>query len=231
MDGVEQWTMRLKDRNKFPPGGFRYYAPQTNFSIQPWVSFDVAVQQIIAHRQANPYQSQVNGWSTDPAIVAKELDEYNVKVCQSMNWDQYLTDGSFEDIPKAQSLLSQLRQSVGRVAGGVETIKEWEISGGALVPQELAESRAKVCVSCPKNALGDLTSWFTVPAAELIRKQLEARNQAKIYTASDPLLGVCEACACPLKLKVHCPMDVINAKMQVADRQALWESCWIRLES
>jgi len=224
--------MRLRDRNKFPPGGFRFYVPETRWSIQPWISFDVAVQQIIQHRKANPFLTQSKGWSLDPGVVADELDAFNAAVCEQMRWMDFIgVGGGPSDLPKAQSLLSQLRQSAGRVAGGIETIKEWEISGGALVSQELAEGRAKVCVSCPKNSIGDLTSWFTVPAAELIRKQLEARNEAKIYTASDPLLGVCEACACPLKLKVHCPIDVINAKMQVADRQSLWESCWIRTES
>lgn len=220
--------MRLKDRNKFPPGGFRYYAPQTNFSIQPWVSFDVAVQQIVAHRKANPHQCAVNGWSTDPATVARELDEYNVKVCQSMNWDQFITEGGFEDIQNPKTnLLSQLRKSVRRVVAGVETIKEWDIEGGTLVPQDEAERRARICVTCEKNAPGDLTSWFTEPAAQLIKRKLEARNNLKIYTSHDDQLGVCTACACPLKLKCHTPLEVINAKMPAEDRAQLWEHCWI----
>ena len=98
------------------------------------------------------------------------------------------------------------------------------------MPQELAEKRADTCVSCPKNVMGDLTSWFTVPAAELIKKQLEARHQAKIFTTKDPLLGVCQACACPLPLKVHAPIEIVRDKMRPEDKAALWEKCWIALE-
>lgn len=223
--------MRLKDRNRFPPGGYRYYAPQTNFSITPWVSFDAAVKQIIAHRQANPHQSQVNGWANDYETVANELDAFNSAVCKQMGWNDYIWEGGGELPGPKSNLLSQLRQNVRHVAAGVETIREWDIEGGTLVPQELAEQRALTCTRCAKNGPGDLTAWFTEPAAALIKRQLEARNQRKIFTAHDPELGICTACACPLKLKVHCPIEIINAKMNPDDRKELWEGCWILAES
>jgi hypothetical protein len=224
--------MRLRDRGKFPPGGYRWYCPQTNFSITPWVSFDVAVGQIIANRQGNPHLTAVNSWSVDPTTVGNELDEFNTKVCQQMGWKDFITDGGPDPgPPKAPSLLSRLAQSAAHVAGGIETIREWDIEGGQLVPQEVSEKRALVCTTCPKNGMGDLSSWFTVPAADLIRKKLEARNHQKIHTTQDPLLGVCEACACPLKLKVHCPIDIIKSKMADEVRQALWPACWILSEA
>ena len=82
--------MRLRDRAKHPPGGYRYTVAQTNWSISPWISFDAAVQQIIAHRRANPYQAQVNGWSLDPQTVADELDAFNAKA--DVGNDQWLID-------------------------------------------------------------------------------------------------------------------------------------------
>ena len=182
-------------------------------------------------RQANPLITKNHNLPTDPTTVAEELDFYNAMICAEMNWDQYIYEGGAADEPPPKSsLLSQLLQSGGRVAAGVNTIKEWEIAGGNLVPQELAEKRAKVCVACPKNESGDLTSWFTLPAAHLILAQLESRNRMKIWTSSDPLLGVCTACACPLKLKVHCPIDIINDKMRPEDRAQLHPDCWIPKE-
>jgi hypothetical protein len=220
--------MRLRDKAKLPPGGYRYFSPETNFSISPWISFEAAVAQIVAHRTANPYQCQKNGWSTDPATVANDLEQFNVHVCQQMGWKDWLSEGGPDPgLPKAPSLLSRLHQSVQAVAAGVETIKEWDIEGGVLVAQQIAEDRANICSQCPKNGKGDLLAWFTVPAAELIKKQLEKRNERKIFTNKDPLLGICEACFCPMKLKVHCPTEIINAKLKPDQRAALWENCWI----
>lgn len=219
--------MRLKDRNKFPPGGFRYYTAATNFSIQPWVSFDVAVAQIVAHRKANPYQSSVNGWSTDTGTVANELDAYNTMVCQQMNWNDYITDGSFEDLPKVQSRQSLSPRNAARVAEGIKTILEWEVTGGKLVEAAQANARAKVCSTCPKNMAGDLSSFFTEAAAKLIQLQLEAKNNLKLHTDYDPLLGLCDACGCVCKLKVWCPADIILSKMKLDTKERLDPGCWI----
>ena len=224
--------IRLRDRNKFIPGGFRFLQPQVpRWSITPWVSFDTAVQQIIQMRQANPLITSNNGLSTDPVQVGNELDYYNAKICAEMHWNDFIFEGPpGAEPPPNTTLLSQLAQSARRVAAGVNTIAEWDIDG-ELVPQELAESRALTCVTCPQNGSAELTDWFTVPAAEVIKKQLERRNDKKIRTNSDPLLGTCEACACPLKLKVHTPIKIINEKMRSEDRAKLDERCWILKES
>lgn len=211
--------------------------PETRWSISPWISFDAAVAQIIKHRQGNPFLVQSKNWSLDPFVVADELDAFNAAVCQQMRWNDYITEGGPDTpIPKAMSPSSPLNRSARNAAVGVSTIAEWEIAGGHLVPQELAEKRAATCArrkdgKCPKNGSGDSISWFTVPAAELIRKQLESRNNMKIHTTLDPLLGVCEACSCPLKLKVHAPIDIILSKIRPEDKSQLDPGCWILEES
>ncbi len=227
--------MRLVDRVKPPPGGYRYYVAQTNWSITPWVSFDVAVAEIVRHRLGNPYISSQNGWSTDPAVVADELDAFNTAVCQQMGWNAYITEGGLPTaIPKARRSVSSSLQNLARAAGnlvsGVQTIAEWEIAGGHLVEQLLADQRATICSDCPRNVPGDLSSWFTQKAADLIRSQLESRNRMNIETASDDKLGICEACACPLKLKVHTPLDIILSKMSAESKAALDPRCWILKE-
>jgi hypothetical protein len=226
--------MRLADRNKFPPGGFRYYVPQTNWSITPWVSFDTAVSEIVAHRRANPYVASQNGWSLDTATVADELDSWNAAVCKQMGWNQFITSGGGPSPdPKtmsSRSLPQSVASAAGKLSAGIATIAEWRIDG-VLVAQDLAETRAKTCSTCAKNGSGDLTSWFTVPAANIIKAELERRNDLKIHTTLDPMLGVCESCACPIRLKVHCPLEIINAKMSGDVRSALDPGCWILAES
>ncbi len=128
-------------------------------------------------------------------------------------------------MPLAQSSLSL--KGLHAVAGAVKTIADWEISGGVVVSTELANSRANTCSECPKNVSGDLTTWFTVPAAELIKLQLEARNERKLNTNYDPLLGTCEACGCVNKLSVWCPLDIKLKHMKPEVRAALHPSCWV----
>ncbi len=231
--------MRLKNRDNRPmPGGLRFFQAETNFSITPWSSFESAVSQIIVHRLGNRWLMEQKGWSVDPAYVAAELDSYNAKIAQDMGWNDYIVQGDPGGLDPVPFPLPRTHQSSGLFAGsvaakvksGVQTIAEWEIASGIVVPREQAEGRAATCAKCPQNVKGDLASWFTIPAARLIRLQLETRNNMKLQTSSDEKLHVCEACACPLKLKVWCPLDIILSKMSAEVKAALDPGCWILSE-
>jgi hypothetical protein len=94
----------------------------------------------------------------------------------------------------------------------------------------VAERRASVCVNCPKNEPGDLTRFFTVPASEAIRKQLERAHLLKLHTQSDSQINVCGACLCPLRLKVWFPISFILKHMTddvKAELQPESPRCWI----
>lgn len=221
--------MRLKDRSRFCPGGFRYYVPETKWSISPWISFDAAVAQIIKHRQGNPFLVQSKNWSLDPFVVADELDAFNAAVCQQMRWNDYITEGGPDTpIPKAMSASPSSR--AGRLAAGVQTIADWEIGGGMVVERDLANARAKTCSTCPLNEQGDLLQWFTQQAARLIQLQLETRNNMKLYTHYDPILGCCSACGCVNKLSVWCPLDIKLKHMKPDAMAALHPACWVLSE-
>lgn len=223
--------MRLKDRGKLPPGGLRYYAPQTNFSIQPWVSFDVAVEQIRQHRIANPHQTKVNNWSLDPGVIAAELDAWNTNVCVQMGWMDWVTDGQPENLPPKALSLSSPSLPNGRLAAGIKTIARWELAGGNVVNRDKANARAKICSTCIKNEMGDLSTFFTEAAARLIRLQLETKNNMKLSTDFDPLLGLCQACGCVNKLKVWAPLDIVRSEMKPEIKAALAAQCWVLNES
>ena len=232
MSGAYNHSMtRLKSRQRQIPGGFKFYQPETGWSSAPWASFSSICMSLELHRRGNLYLAQKHGWVMDPEGIEQEVEQFNVKLCRDHGWADYITEGG-GDVPPAPKLMSPrtLLQSGGAVAGGIKTLADWEISGGNLVPRELAESRAATCASCPQNSPKDLTSWFTVPAASFIKAQLERRNHLKIQTAADPALGVCEACACPLKLKVHCPMAIIRKHQSAETRAALDPRCWILSE-
>ena len=121
---------------------------------------------------------------------------------------------------------------LGKLAGGARTLLDWLGSGGQTVEQPLAEARASVCAGrpCPHNGKGGLEAYFTVPASEAIRRQLELKHAMKIETHLDDKLGVCNLCLCPLKLKVHVPLKEIRPHLSADVREKMPDFCWMKNE-
>ncbi len=117
-----------------------------------------------------------------------------------------------------------------KVIGGVGEPLEWLMKGIKPVEPGVAVSRAGTCVTCPKNGVGPLTEWFTKKAAWQIRRSLETRHKMNLTTPYDAALGVCEACYCPLPLKVHEPITLVRRRLREKTRKELWDRCWILRE-
>jgi len=223
---------RLLDRNKFIPGGFQYYQPETGWKSPRMASFETIVSAIIAHRQANSWLIEKNKWSVDPETVRDELDAYNTKICQQMGWNSYISGAGGPSLPPNPQLprSQQIARRVGNVVAGAETLVDWIKDGSEAVSPEQSAQRAEVCVACPKNNPGDLLSFFTRPAAEAIRRTIEKKNEMNLSTPSDDKLGVCDACDCPLKLKVHLPITFIRPRISQAVKSELDPACWMLKE-
>jgi len=73
-------------------------------------------------------------------------------------------------------------------------------------------------------------AFFTKPASEFIRRQIEERHNLKLETSKDDQLGVCGACDCPLKLKMHPPIKVIRDHIGKDAIARLDPRCWIPKE-
>jgi hypothetical protein len=84
-----------------------------------------------------------------------------------------------------------------------------------------------VCTTCDRNSKGDLLQFFTKAAGEAIRQAIEILWQQDLKTPHDDKLGVCDVCDCPLKLKVHFPIDRIKKGTSDETRARLPEYCWI----
>jgi hypothetical protein len=203
-------------------------------------SFDVTTKSIIAHRKANPALVKKHGWATSYPEVANELDAYNDARCRAHGWIHYVTSESPPPFLAPRSSLplrpggAAGEKGGSRIVAGIKTLLDWLGSGGQPVAKELAEKRALVCATCPQNGRGDWTRWFTVPASQKIKKQLEIRNDLKLATSQDGKLGVCEACLCPLHLKTWAPLEHILKEMDEATKAKLNQEnprCWILSES
>lgn len=223
----------LRDREKQIPGGLTYYEPALKWRPPPYSSFDTIVHGLMSARRANAYLLQKNRWATDYETVASQVDTYNAAICKAHGWNQYISNEGASPPkalprPNSQSAL----RSVQNVAAGANILKEWLGEGGNPVASELSQDRAHVCATCPQNKRdADWTSWFTPAAAAGIRRMLELRNKMQLSTPEDDMLNVCDACGCPLKLKVHTPPKHILKHMPPYQRELLDPRCWVLKET
>jgi len=229
--------MRLKDRNRQVPGGYQFYIPTIpNWRPQQWSSLDSLAQQVLAVRQGNPFLTQKHGWSLDLNAITVEIDEFNANYqAQLGNMNFVVGDGGSAPLPKSSqqtahelSQLSAAARKAKQIWAGVKTLNDFLDSGDKGVPKEQAEARAKVCVACPLNGAGDLTRWFTIPAAGAIKRQLEKLTEMELKTSVDEQLNVCTACLCPNKLAVWTPMKFIKPHLSddTLDELRKGNACW-----
>lgn len=225
---------RLRSRVRPIPNGLRFAQPELKWDsvkvLGKFPSWEQLVQAIIAVRAANPAQTEKHGWSVDPATVADELDQYNTRICLSTRgWESFVKGPGGSAPPKMPppgSVLSNL----AKAAAGGKVLVEWLESGAQAVTRGHSECRAIVCMHCPLNQKGDLLSFFTRSVSEAIRATLNLKHQWNLFTSVDESLGVCQACKCPLPLKIHLPIEMISPKIDAETRAALDPRCWITKE-
>lgn len=195
-------------------------------------SLRVLTEALIAHRKANAHLAKVHHWKMSLEEVELELDQYNAKICLDHGWTDFVAMNVGEPTPpKSLPPLQHLAQSVARgvaaVRVGATTLASWFGEGGRPVSKEEGERRAAICAVCPKNGKGDWTRWFTEAASNLIRRQIEFGQSLNLTTSVDPQLNVCEACSCPIKLKVWVDLKHILANTTEETKAKLDPSCWI----
>ena len=224
------------------PGGMTFYLPEVKWQARQGSSFNTICNELRVVILASPEKATRNNWPTDMPSIEDWVDLYNATVCQKMGWTKYVTEaGAVGSVPKTSAPQHQANlESLKRVAGavkelvqGARTLGEWVDSKEAPVSRDLAAARAKTCVACPQNSQGDLTKWFTVPAAELIRRHVEKAQERSLTTPLDNQLGICSACHCPMKLKVHIPLEWVRKRLTPEEIARLKEgtNCWILNES
>lgn len=203
---------------------------------KPFASFGVVVATLIVARAANPALVKQFGWSLDYETVANEVDESNAAHCIRNGWTNYVIGGDQGGapapfpFPRNRPAPPTLSQKLSNVAAGSEVIVEWIKSGAEAVPQEQANARAEVCGVCRLNGKGGWESYFTVPASNAIRAALRNRSEFGLSTPHDDKLGVCEACSCPMALKVFLPLDKFFGSMTQQAKDGLHPQCWILAE-
>jgi hypothetical protein len=216
--------------------------PQTNWSIPNPVAltFNQAVQAIVVHRAANPAIAARFNLSTDPGMVANELERFTrqrLGLPPEEAPPPFQPGRSRATLPRLAGAVAAAGVKFRQLGAGAETLVDFVKSKEEAVPKEQAEARASVCArgndgkKCPKNGEGDWSAWFTQPVSAAIRKRLEQRRGMDLSTSLDAELGVCTACGCPLPLKIHFPLEYVMKHIPNESWNELWSGCWIRKEN
>ena len=237
--------MRLRNRQRPLPNGISFYDPATKYQAPLHSTFTAQVDGTIAARVANPGVTKQFNLATDREAVEREVDYYLCTVAQRQGWNDFVDHtrqavdgglpnqapfhrpGQFNATPNQNRQPPAFVRKLQNVAGGSEVLVDWLASGAEAVPIVLAEKRAAICVKCPLNGHGGLEQIFTLPVAAAIRGALNLRREMRLETKSDDKLGTCEACDCPLKLKVHLPIDRIWTGLSDQQKASLDPGCWI----
>lgn len=221
--------LQLKNLWQSVPNGFQYTQKETGWSLTTW-DFNELCRAVQKHRQSNPKF----GLSLDLSDIESEVNQVNAQRMMTIPGAEIYVQNSGgsviasalgKTIPRR---LVVVAEKIGQLNAGRALLAEWKLSGYSPVDSQESNRRAQICSECPKNGTGDLTRWFTVPASERIRKEIEGLRDEKLTTEFDDKLGICEACLCPLKLKVHTPMPLILKHLSPQSRAELDPRCWIK---
>lgn len=221
-------SVSLKSRTECPPGGFYVTIPTINQTRQFW-SFGEAVAWFSGIANSNPHLNL----PTNPVAIGNFIDQQNaLRVMGIPGAENYVNQkgGPANLETKKATLLKPLiavGEKIRQLAAGAVLLDEWGDEGFPTVLAEESAGRAATCAVCPQNGFGDLTRWFTVFASEKIRRKIEAAQKLELKTPFDDKLGICEACLCPLKLKVHAPLANIKKHQTPKSLAALDKNCWI----
>lgn len=218
-------------RSQIPPGGWQFYQAQTKWSAPNPISntFDAQVVNIIKHRMANPAIMLRHRLSVDKADVSKELVDYTrARLGMGPEVETFPKIPAPAALPQLTGAVSQAVAVVKKIAAGAALLMEWEESGLPPVSSAISTLRASVCADCPKNEQGkSLSEYFTRPLALATQRRFEKLDDMKLMTPFDDKLKVCQACLCPLRLKVHTPMHLIQKRIKPEQRAELDPRCWI----
>lgn len=194
-------------------------------------SFSEAVKFTYDFFAKNPALVEKNGWALNIEYVEAFVDEYNT---QRMIAGGYLNFVEVEGIVPAQkkTMMSRLSRSVVNVAEKVKTAAAIYLDlfgpDGKIVAKEEAERRAAVCVVCPKNDVtGGLTKYFLKESASEIMLVAGMLKDRDATTSLDDKLGVCQACECPMRAKVHVEAHVLKKHLKPDQIAKLDPNCWI----
>lgn len=188
----------ISNKQNCPPGRWKYQEPSTGVEFTAFDYQDLRLR-VLAHRRGN-------GIELSP-LWNEELENY---ICEQ---NPYLDCFDPEKIGTTCALtLEVLRRFLG-------TMWAWLKGGGGLVEQEVAESRAAICVTCPKNIVVQ-GCWGCAGLTGLV-----AELKGDKSTKYDDQLQNCSICCCVNRVKIWMPLESMKSDLEYPS------FCWLTKET
>lgn len=233
----------LKSRSRTPKGGWAFRQPEANWEMPlPLAQTFESATRLIRQMRINNRKLNL---PTDAGSVARDLEQFTLA---RLNFDpEWCVPGQDEvkkkpvsppGPEKSPSLWQRARAGaaalvgeVKKTAAGARILGDWLGAGMEPVASSLAESRAAICLECPKNVRGNWRTMVTGAVAEAVKEQAEMKGRIELATPQDHELGTCGVCLCHLPLKVWVPLSHIAEHTSEQVWSELPEWCWMRKES
>lgn len=226
--------MRLKSRTKFPPGEFAIILPEIGMKQSIQGSFNECVDAFALIVKRNPAQAQRYNWPTDRANQELFVEDQNARRLVAAGWTQFVESSDPSAPVQYSPVISKKNdaQPVSAVKQATQAYKDLFQNGP--VVRELAEKRASTCLACPQNNTRDsIQNVFVETVASSLRALISLTKDMGLTTSHDDLLGICEACGCAMKSKVHVRIEKLTGNMPQNVRDKLNKEnpvCWIKSE-
>ena len=189
-----------------PPGGYTYLQNETQ-AIITGENKENLVDLVVAHRK---YKGLT---PTDREEVRKEIER---QICTRLGHRECRKEG--DDDPWVPQDGSRPHLTLAKVMAFSRAAIEFVKTGMNLVPKEVAEARAKICLGCPENrqATGcNCGDYHKLVAAAIP----EDRKIGGLF--------ICWNCGCDLQSKVNLEDSVIVASNKGQNNQ-FPHFCWQR---
>ncbi len=200
----------LKMPNLTPPGGWRYFQPETRL----WFNGDDQgaedmFDKISSHRQYRKLQR---------ASLGEVKEDVHNQICERLGPEHCrgIAEGTFY---LKQNYATNM--SLSTVMAGSKALMDFLIHGVDQVPIEQVKQRASVCLSCHLNT--PMTGCKSCSSlGKTISKILPGERQSS-------QLNACAACGCALQLKVNSTIETI--KNADSGRNITYpDHCWVKKE-
>ena len=113
-------------------------------------------------------------------------------------------------------------ERVSQIANGAKVLADWLGHGGITVDKEVAQSRADICLKCPKH----VKDWpILESAADAIKRQIEIKNHLDLHVRGEKSLHFCAGCGCVCRLKIWLPLE--NILPEPEERAKFDPNCWL----
>lgn len=121
-----------------------------------------------------------------------------------------------------------VERSAAYLAHGALALVEFLGPNQQPVDRFLAQQRADICFKCPKNK--SAKGWvetISKAAAKATKSYFKLARKMNLTVDGEERLGICQGCSCPLKLKVHIPIQHIADFTYDEVLADLDRDCWI----